>query len=64
MQVVNGEQKMAPVGSGNMNFERILAACEKAGTKHLLVEQDNCNGVDPFICLSRSYQYLTSLGLK
>ena len=55
---------MAPVGSGNMNFERILAACEKAGTKHLLVEQDDCNGIDPFICLTRSYKYLNSLGLR
>lgn len=64
MQVIAGEQKMAPVGSGNMNFERILAACEKAGTKHLLVEQDDCNGIDPFICLTRSYKYLNSLGLR
>ncbi len=64
MQVVRGERKMAPVGGGNMNFERIVNACANAGTKHLLVEQDDCNGIDPFICLTRSYQYLTSLGLK
>lgn len=64
LQIIHGEQKMAPVGSGNMNFERILAACEKAGTKHLLVEQDHCNNIDPFICLKRSYKYLNSLGLK
>ena len=58
----NGD--MAPIGEGNMNFEGIIAASEKAGVEHVLVEQDNCNGEDPFDCLARSYKYLTSLGLK
>lgn len=57
-------QKMAPVGSGNMDFEPILAALEEAGTKFALVEQDDCYGDDPFDCLRKSYRYLTSLGLK
>lgn len=58
----NGD--MAPIGEGNMNFEGIIAASEKVGVEHILVEQDNCNGEDPFDCLARSYKYLTSLGLK
>ena len=58
----NGD--MAPVGEGNLNFEGIIAASEKVGVEHILVEQDNCNGEDPFDCLTRSYKYLTSLGLK
>ncbi len=58
----NGD--MAPVGEGNMNFPGIIAASEKVGVEHILVEQDNCNGEDPFDCLARSYKYLTSLGLK
>lgn len=58
----NGD--MAPIGEGNMNFEGIISASEKVGIEHILVEQDNCNGEDPFDCLARSYKYLTSLGLK
>ena len=54
---------MAPVGSGNMNFDKIIAACADAGTEYLLVEQDDCNGEDPFACLEKSYQFLKSRGL-
>ena len=53
---------MAPVGQGNMNFERVFAAAEEAGTEYMLVEQDNCYNEDPFICLKRSYEYLTAVG--
>ncbi len=58
------EQKMAPVGHGNMNFERIIASAEKAGTEFMLVEQDYCYDEDPFLCLEKSYKYLKSLGLN
>lgn len=57
-------RKMLPVGEGNMNFSLILNAAEDAGTRYLLVEQDDCNGEDPFDCLRRSYQYLTAQGLR
>lgn len=56
--------RMAPVGHGNMNFEKIIAAAGTAGAKYLLVEQDDCYEEDPFDCLKKSYDYLTSLGLK
>ena len=58
------DQKMAPVGHGNMNFERIIASAEKAGTEYLLVEQDYCYDEDPFVCLEKSFKYLKSLGLN
>ena len=61
--MTNGN-RMAPVGYGNMNFPKILAAAEKAKAEYLLVEQDNCYEEDPFACLKKSYDYLTSLGLK
>lgn len=60
----NGVQKMAPVGEGNINFNRILYAAQDAATEYLLVEQDDCYGEDPFLCLKRSYQYLQAQGLK
>lgn len=52
----------APIGEGNLNWPRIFAAAEKAGTRYMLVEQDNCYGEDPFECLKRSYDYLRSEG--
>ncbi|MBR5783517.1 MAG: sugar phosphate isomerase/epimerase [Clostridia bacterium] len=58
------EPIMAPIGEGNINFDRVFAAAEKAGTQYMLVEQDNCNGEDPFDCLKRSYDFLTSRGFK
>lgn len=56
--------KMAPIGYGNMDFNKILAALEKAGTKYALIEQDDCYEEDPFDCLEKSYKYLTALGLR
>jgi len=55
---------MLPIGEGNLNWERIFAAAEKAGTKYMFVEQDKCNGEDPFDCLRRSYEFLSSKGFK
>ena len=61
----SGERKMSWVGGGNrLDFEKIIPAFEKAGTKFAYVEQDDCNGENPFDCLKKSYDYLTSLGLK
>ncbi|MCI8590166.1 MAG: sugar phosphate isomerase/epimerase [Clostridiales bacterium] len=57
-------RKMLPIGSGNMNFDEILKASEEAGVKYALVEQDDCNGEDPFACLAESFAFLTSRGLR
>jgi sugar phosphate isomerase/epimerase len=56
--IVGNEQRMAAVGQGNLNFERIVNSCYDAGTEYLLVEQDNCYGDCPFECLKKSYEYL------
>ena len=58
------KQHMAVVGEGNINFEAVIEAAEKAGTDYLLVEQDNCYGENPFDCLERSYKNLIKLGLR
>lgn len=57
-------RKMAVLGEGNLNFDRILASADRAGTETLLVEQDDCYGEDPFDCLARSYRYLRARGLS
>lgn len=58
------DRKMAVVGEGNINFDSVFAAAEKAGTKYMLVEQDDCNGENPFDCLTRSYNNLKAMGFK
>lgn len=58
------KQKMAVLGEGNINFDRVFQKAESAGTKYMLVEQDNCNGEDPFDCLRRSYAYLKANGFE
>ena len=61
---VGDEKRMAPVGYGELDFEKIIAAASDSGAKSLLVEQDNCYGEDPCECLTKSYKYLKSLGLN
>lgn len=56
--------RYAPVGSGNMNFEGILAAADAAGTEYGLIEQDDCYGEDQFECLKKSLAYLRAQGYK
>lgn len=63
MCIVGKEQRMAPVGAGNMNFERIVNAAGLAGAEYLLVEQDKSYEEDPFDCLRQSRRFLASLGL-
>ena len=58
-----GQQAMAEVGAGNMNFPAILAACARAGVEWYAVEQDFCQG-DPFDSLAISLMNLQALGLR
>ncbi|MDD6215090.1 MAG: sugar phosphate isomerase/epimerase [Firmicutes bacterium] len=55
-------REMAVIGEGNINFERVFEKAETAGTQYMLVEQDECNGENPFDCLKRSYEYLKAQG--
>lgn len=64
MKVCDHEVRMAPVGDGNINFEKLLPLFEDSGTEYIFVEQDLCYDEDPFECLNRSKQYLASLGLR
>ncbi len=55
-------RKMAVLGEGNMNFDRIIAACIDNGVEYAFVEQDEYYDEDPFDCLKRSYAFLKSRG--
>jgi sugar phosphate isomerase/epimerase len=64
MKIVGKEQRMAPVGEGNINFAKIVEAAADLGVEHMLVEQDNSYTEDPFDCLRRSYLYLKANGFE
>lgn len=57
-------RKMAVIGEGNINFDRVFEKAEAGGTEYMLVEQDDCYGENPFDCLKRSYEYLKSRGFE
>lgn len=57
-------RKMAVIGEGNINFDRVFEKAEQGGCQYMLVEQDDCNGEDPFECLRRSYAYLKACGFN
>jgi sugar phosphate isomerase/epimerase len=58
----NVQQMMAEVGSGNLDWPDILAACREAGIEWYAVEQDVTPG-DPFESLEISYRNLLALGV-
>ncbi len=63
MAVRGMEPVMAPVGEGNLPWQKILEVLQaQGGTEHLLVEQDICEG-SPFDCLEQSLKNLRALGI-
>ncbi|PZE21624.1 sugar phosphate isomerase/epimerase family protein [Paenibacillus xerothermodurans] len=56
------EQRFAEIGEGNMNFSRILQACEDIGVEWAPVEQDQCYDRNPFESLQISLNNLKKLG--
>lgn len=60
MRIVKGEQQFAEIGEGNMEWESILEACEKAEVKYAAVEQDSYTD-DPLKSLKMSIDYLEKI---
>lgn len=58
----NGDIYMVPNGDGMMDYDDILKACVDTDVKFGYIEQDNCNGEDPFVCMKRSYDFFRSRG--
>ena len=53
------EPRFAPLGVGNMEFDKIIPAMRAAGTEHFIVEQDNATELDdPFGEVKISAEYL------
>lgn len=60
---LSGQQMMAEVGEGNLNWPAIIEACTEAGVEWALVEQDVCQR-DPFESLAISLNNLRKMGLN
>jgi len=56
------QHTMAEVGEGNMNWDGILQACQRAEVEWYAVEQDICQR-DPFESLTISYNNLKTMGI-
>jgi len=56
------DTRMAPIGEGNLDWDGIIPACEKAGVEWYAIEQDQCFR-DAFDCLKSSFEFLTGKGL-
>lgn len=61
---MNEEGNFAPVGTGTIDFKRILAEKEKSGMEFYLVEQDNTFGLDPLEAIKISHGGLEEIGFK
>ena len=54
--------EFAPVGSGNLDFIKIVENCKAAGTEYFIVEQDNASKMeDPLGQVKMSVDYLKKL---
>ena len=54
------EQQFAPVGHGNLEWDRIFPAAENSEVEWYLVEQDAYFGADPFESVAKSCEFLLS----
>lgn len=62
MKIKDNKQLMSPVMEGNLCFDDIIEACKKTNVQHAMVEQDNCNGENPFDMLKLSLNNLRKVG--
>lgn len=54
--------QMVPIGEGNFNWQRIMAACDETKVRYAFIEQDNAVETDPLDCMRRSYENLSRMG--
>jgi len=59
----NGPNPFAPVGQGRIDWVKIFANADRAGTRHIFVEQDRCD-TSPLEAMKISFDYLKNLRLS
>lgn len=60
---LNNTVEFCEVGNGLIDFDKVTAACDRAGTIAAFIEQDKCDG-DPFESLKISRDYLVKKGFN
>ncbi|MFC3415469.1 sugar phosphate isomerase/epimerase family protein [Algoriphagus hitonicola] len=61
---MNDEGNFAPVGTGNIDFAKILAQKDQSGMEYFLVEQDNTFDLDPMEAIKISQEGLKKIGFQ
>ena len=61
---MDDQGRFAPVGEGNIDFKRILAAREKSGMEFYLVEQDRCYNHTALEAMAISHKGLKEIGFE
>ncbi|MFT7227332.1 MAG: sugar phosphate isomerase/epimerase [Neolewinella sp.] len=61
---MDDQGRFAPVGEGNIDFKRILAAREKSGMEFYLVEQDMCFNHTALEAIAISHKGLKEIGFE
>jgi sugar phosphate isomerase/epimerase len=51
------------IGNGTVDWPKVLTACDAAGVKHFIVEQDQTPG-DPVASLRQSFAYLSKVNFS
>ncbi len=54
--------RFAEIGEGALDFPQIIEVALEAGSKYLIIEQDNTYGADPYECFKISKENLTKMG--
>ena len=62
MQEFSNLVQFAEVGQGTLDFAAVIQQALAGGAEHLLVEQDELYGRNPFDCLADSINHIRSLG--
>ncbi len=57
--IIDNQHKILEVGSGNLDWKRIVKAAKKSGTEWFIIEQDTCR-IDPFDSLKMGLDYLVN----
>ena len=49
------------VGSGTIDFKKIMSYAKLAGVKHFIVEQENYTNIDPYVSITQSCAYVKNV---
>nr|WP_255444152.1 sugar phosphate isomerase/epimerase [Robiginitalea sp. SC105] len=62
---MDSQGRFAPVGTGTIDFKRIVAKKEQSGMEYYIVEQDmTFDGMQPLEAIRTSYENLDEIGLR